>query len=125
MAFPFSETFFHPLRLRQPWPNSDPPFSFVNVIKLTKNLDFFNNELKKQKISGNLDAPEGGFDAILQAAVCGVGRNTNTERVAISSWQDVYDVISRTSLRRQTIKPLILCQRFFFYYSHIYVIKLR
>lgn len=81
MAFPLSETFFRPLRLKQPWPNSDPPFSFENVIKLTDDLDFFNNDLRKQKISGNLDAPEGGFDAILQAAVCGVGRNTNTEQV--------------------------------------------
>uniref|UniRef100_A0A3Q2YF04 Integrin beta n=1 Tax=Hippocampus comes TaxID=109280 RepID=A0A3Q2YF04_HIPCM len=54
--------------LAQPWPNSDPPFSFENVIKLTKDLNFFTSELQKERISGNLDAPEGGFDAILQAA---------------------------------------------------------
>lgn len=66
--------FFNFLRLARPWPDSDPPFSFQNVIKLTSNLDFFNTKLKTETISGNLDAPEGGFDAILQAAVCGVSR---------------------------------------------------
>uniref|UniRef100_A0A3B4BB12 Integrin beta n=1 Tax=Periophthalmus magnuspinnatus TaxID=409849 RepID=A0A3B4BB12_9GOBI len=54
--------------LAQPWPNSDPPFSFKNVIRLTNDLSFYNSELQKERISGNLDAPEGGFDAILQAA---------------------------------------------------------
>lgn len=65
--------FFHLVRLQQPWPNSDPPFSFQNVIKLTQDVNFFTSELQAEKISGNLDAPEGGFDAILQAAVCKVG----------------------------------------------------
>uniref|UniRef100_A0A8C5GEQ0 Integrin beta n=1 Tax=Gouania willdenowi TaxID=441366 RepID=A0A8C5GEQ0_GOUWI len=57
-------------KLEQPWTDSDPPFSFENVIKLTSQVDFFTSELQKERISGNLDAPEGGFDAILQAAVC-------------------------------------------------------
>ncbi|KAG9350376.1 hypothetical protein JZ751_026731 [Albula glossodonta] len=57
-------------RLKQPWPNSDPPFSFKNVIKLTDDINDFRKKLQKERISGNLDAPEGGFDAILQTAVC-------------------------------------------------------
>ncbi|KAK7918950.1 hypothetical protein WMY93_010234 [Mugilogobius chulae] len=64
------QTDMRPSKLKQPWPNSTPPFSFQNVIKLTSNVNFFTSELQKEKISGNLDAPEGGFDAILQAAVC-------------------------------------------------------
>ena len=68
------------LRLSQPWPNSDPPFSFQNVIKLTSELSDFTNKLQKERISGNLDAPEGGFDAILQAAVCRVSRNIKCKR---------------------------------------------
>uniref|UniRef100_A0A3B5AB67 Integrin beta n=1 Tax=Stegastes partitus TaxID=144197 RepID=A0A3B5AB67_9TELE len=64
------QTDMRPSKLAQPWPNSDSPFSFQNVIKLTKDLNFFTSELQKERISGNLDAPEGGFDAILQAAVC-------------------------------------------------------
>jgi len=34
----------------------------------------FTQEVSKQKTSGNLDSPEAGFDAIMQAAVCTVGR---------------------------------------------------
>uniref|UniRef100_A0A3Q4HCM4 Integrin beta n=1 Tax=Neolamprologus brichardi TaxID=32507 RepID=A0A3Q4HCM4_NEOBR len=65
------QTDMRPIKLKQPWPNSDPPFAFKNVIKLTSNVGEFTQELQKERISGNLDAPEGGFDAILQAAVCG------------------------------------------------------
>ncbi|KAM6897814.1 integrin beta-4 [Xenentodon cancila] len=65
------QTDMRPSKLAQPWPDSDPPFSFQNVIKLTSDLKSFTSELQKERISGNLDAPEGGFDAILQAAVCG------------------------------------------------------
>lgn len=65
-ALPFSP------RLREPWNNADSPFSFKNVIRLTSDIDYFSKELRKERISGNLDAPEGGFDAILQTAVCEV-----------------------------------------------------
>lgn len=61
-----------PSRLREPWNNADSPFSFKNVIRLTSNINHFSQELRKERISGNLDAPEGGFDAILQTAVCKV-----------------------------------------------------
>ncbi|XP_063315202.1 integrin beta-4 isoform X2 [Pelobates fuscus] len=64
------QTDMRPEKLKQPWPNSTPPFSFKNVIRLTEDIDHFRRELMKEKISGNLDAPEGGFDAILQTAVC-------------------------------------------------------
>uniref|UniRef100_A0A8C7FQT7 Integrin beta n=1 Tax=Oncorhynchus kisutch TaxID=8019 RepID=A0A8C7FQT7_ONCKI len=65
------QTDMRPIKLAQPWPNSDPPFSFRNVITLTPDLQSFTQKLQKERISGNLDAPEGGFDAILQATVCG------------------------------------------------------
>jgi protocadherin alpha len=48
------------------------PFSYKNVLKLTENGEEFNSLVSKQQISGNLDSPEGGFDAIMQVAVCGV-----------------------------------------------------
>uniref|UniRef100_A0A4W6F9V4 Integrin beta n=1 Tax=Lates calcarifer TaxID=8187 RepID=A0A4W6F9V4_LATCA len=69
------QTDMRPAKLKQPWPNSDPPFSFQNVIKLTGDEREFTSKLQKERISGNLDAPEGGFDAILQAAVCKVSKN--------------------------------------------------
>nr|XP_054366672.1 integrin beta-4 isoform X2 [Mirounga angustirostris] len=64
------QTDMRPEKLKEPWPNSDAPFSFKNVISLTENLEEFRNKLLGERISGNLDAPEGGFDAILQVAVC-------------------------------------------------------
>uniref|UniRef100_A0A7N6ASR2 Integrin beta n=1 Tax=Anabas testudineus TaxID=64144 RepID=A0A7N6ASR2_ANATE len=80
------QTDMRPSKLKEPWPNSDPPFAFQNVIKLTKDLDFFTSELQNERISGNLDPPEGGFDAILQAAVCGIGwRNHSTHLLVFST----------------------------------------
>lgn len=32
---------------------------------------FNQDKVQKAPVSGNLDAPEGGFDAIMQAIVCG------------------------------------------------------
>ncbi|XP_059360036.1 integrin beta-4 isoform X2 [Carassius carassius] len=64
------QTDMRPSKLAMPWANSDPPFSFRNVISLTSNISTFRDKLQEERISGNLDAPEGGFDAILQTAVC-------------------------------------------------------
>ncbi|XP_067314570.1 integrin beta-7 [Pseudorasbora parva] len=47
-----------------------PAFSFQNVLPLTNDVKEFEREVSKQKISGNLDSPEAGLDAIMQAAVC-------------------------------------------------------
>ncbi|KAK7163531.1 hypothetical protein R3I93_007552 [Phoxinus phoxinus] len=46
------------------------PFSYKNVLSLTNDSTLFTQEVSKQKTSGNLDSPEAGFDAIMQAAVC-------------------------------------------------------
>uniref|UniRef100_A0AAQ4QB89 Integrin beta n=1 Tax=Gasterosteus aculeatus aculeatus TaxID=481459 RepID=A0AAQ4QB89_GASAC len=51
--------------------NCTSPFSYKNVLKLTSDGKKFNNLVGQQHISGNLDSPEGGFDAIMQVAVCG------------------------------------------------------
>ncbi|XP_026557783.1 integrin beta-4 isoform X2 [Pseudonaja textilis] len=82
------QTDMRPLRLQQPWFNADPPFSFKNVIRLTNDINKFSQELMKERISGNLDAPEGGFDAILQTAVCkeNIGwRNDSTHLLVFST----------------------------------------
>lgn len=52
--------------------NCTSPFSYKNVLSLTENGQRFNSLVSQQQISGNLDSPEGGFDAIMQVAVCGV-----------------------------------------------------
>lgn len=56
----------------KPFPNCVPSFGFRNHLSLTDKVDRFNEEVQKQVVSRNRDAPEGGFDAILQAAVCKV-----------------------------------------------------
>ena len=38
---------------------------FVNLLSFD-----FQGEVKQAQVSGNLDAPEGGFDAIMQAITC-------------------------------------------------------
>ncbi|XP_018411705.1 PREDICTED: integrin beta-7 [Nanorana parkeri] len=47
-----------------------PPFSYRNVLSLTSNLTLFQERVSAENISGNLDSPEGGLDAMFQAAVC-------------------------------------------------------
>lgn len=50
-----------------------PMFGYKHVLTLTDQVTRFNEEVKKQSVSRNRDAPEGGFDAIMQATVCDVG----------------------------------------------------
>ncbi|XP_028847637.1 integrin beta-5 [Denticeps clupeoides] len=52
------------------FPKCVPTFGFRHLLSLTDKVDRFNEEVLKQMVSRNRDAPEGGFDAILQAAVC-------------------------------------------------------
>ncbi|XP_023446130.2 integrin beta-8 isoform X2 [Dasypus novemcinctus] len=47
-----------------------PPHGYIHVLSLTENITEFAKAVHRQKISGNIDTPEGGFDAMLQAAVC-------------------------------------------------------
>ncbi|XP_039596750.1 integrin beta-3a [Polypterus senegalus] len=47
-----------------------PQFGFKHVLTLTDQVNLFHDEVQKQSVSRNRDAPEGGFDAIIQAAVC-------------------------------------------------------
>ncbi|XP_006898474.1 PREDICTED: integrin beta-2 [Elephantulus edwardii] len=71
-VLPFVNT--HPEKLKNPCPNKEKqcqaPFAFRHVLKLTSNSDKFQTEVGKQLISGNLDAPEGGLDAMMQVAAC-------------------------------------------------------
>ncbi|XP_022049314.1 integrin beta-3-like [Acanthochromis polyacanthus] len=45
-------------------------FGFKHVLSLTEKVTRFTEEVEKQRVSRNRDAPEGGFDAIMQAVVC-------------------------------------------------------
>ncbi|XP_005397218.1 PREDICTED: integrin beta-7 [Chinchilla lanigera] len=71
-VLPFVSTV--PSKLRHPCPSRreacQSPFSFHHVLSLTGDAQAFQREVGRQNVSGNLDSPEGGFDAILQAALC-------------------------------------------------------
>lgn len=60
------------LKLLQEQPCSEgcaPTYGFQHQMSLTSNTQKFAKEVDKARISGNLDAPEGGFDAIMQVAM--------------------------------------------------------
>lgn len=42
------------------------------MLSLTSDADKFNQIIAEQRVSANIDLPECGFDAIMQASVCGV-----------------------------------------------------
>ncbi|XP_069080308.1 integrin beta-6 isoform X1 [Pleurodeles waltl] len=47
-----------------------PNFGYKHGLRLTSDTEEFNEIVQKQRISANIDTREGGFDAIMQAAVC-------------------------------------------------------
>lgn len=61
---------FYCYRLQAPCAGCVSPYSFINHLSLTDNAEEFETKVIGADVSGNLDAPEGGFDAIMQAIVC-------------------------------------------------------
>ncbi|XP_073469668.1 integrin beta-7 [Aquarana catesbeiana] len=82
-------------QLRNPCPtrteHCQPPFSYRNVLPLTSNFTLFQERVSAENISGNLDSPEGGLDAMFQAAVCTdhVGWR-NVTRLLVYASDDVF-----------------------------------
>ncbi|KAL0978387.1 hypothetical protein UPYG_G00169850 [Umbra pygmaea] len=70
-----------------------PAFSFQNILGLTDNVNEFKTKVSKQIISGNLDSPESGLDAIMQAAVCQkeIGWN-NVTRILVYTSDDTFHI---------------------------------
>ncbi|XP_076866005.1 integrin beta-8 isoform X2 [Brachyhypopomus gauderio] len=64
----------HPSKIMNPCSdyevNCRPAHGFIHVLPITENMTQFKQVIQQQRISGNMDTPEGGFDAMLQAAVC-------------------------------------------------------
>jgi integrin beta 1 len=46
------------------------PYGYIHHMTLTDNSTLFETEVKSAKVSGNLDSPEGGLDALMQVIVC-------------------------------------------------------
>merc|ERR1719225_66224 len=59
-----------PRKLEEPCEGCAAPYGYKHHMRLNSDTRAFAGEVKKAQVSGNLDAPEGGFDAIMQAIVC-------------------------------------------------------
>lgn len=64
-----------------------PPYSFKNHLSLIPDAKLFSQKVRNTKISGNLDTPEGGLDAIMQAIVCKdeIGWRPNARHLLVMS----------------------------------------
>lgn len=84
----------NPCKRTEPWPCAA-PFTYNHVLSLTANGSRFTELVGGQRISGNLDSPEGGLDALMQAAVCEVvrgspaGSRAAVQRLLFSFWVGV------------------------------------
>ncbi|KAG7160070.1 Integrin beta-PS-like 3 [Homarus americanus] len=70
VMMPYADT--APNKIDKPCHGCAPPFSFRNDLPLDKNPKLFTRKVKEVPMSGNLDAPEGGFDALMQAMLAGI-----------------------------------------------------
>jgi len=59
-----------PQKLQEPCDGCAAPYGYKHHMTLDTKTSDFAREVKRAQVSGNLDAPEGGFDAIMQAVVC-------------------------------------------------------
>ncbi|KAM9861364.1 integrin beta-6 isoform 2-T2 [Aulostomus maculatus] len=62
-----------------------PTFGYKHVLSLTSSTDKFNEIIARQRVSANIDNPECGFDAVMQAAVCGdkIGWRNDSMRLLV------------------------------------------
>lgn len=70
--FLFLKHMFFFSRLKEPCTDCVAPYGFLNHMPLSTTTSDFVKLVRSAQVSGNLDAPEGGFDAIMQAIVCKV-----------------------------------------------------
>ncbi|CAL4103914.1 unnamed protein product, partial [Meganyctiphanes norvegica] len=59
-----------PQKLREPCSGCARPYAFRNDLPLNDNPDSFKSKVSEVAISGNLDSPEGGLEALLQVMRC-------------------------------------------------------
>ncbi|XP_066138889.1 integrin beta-PS-like [Euwallacea fornicatus] len=85
LTLPFVNT--HPKTLKEPCKRCAPPYSFKNHLSLINDSTLFSNGVKNTQVSGNLDSPEGGLDAVMQAIVCKeeIGWRPNARHLLVMS----------------------------------------
>ncbi|XP_044583271.1 integrin beta-PS-like isoform X1 [Cotesia glomerata] len=76
VTLPMTDT--QPIKLKKPCDfiednkktDCAPPYGYKHQMSLTEDSDSFRSNVRAAPISGNLDGPEGGLDAIMQSIVC-------------------------------------------------------
>jgi len=72
--------------------------------------DLFQSEVGAANVSGNVDDPEGGFDALMQTAVCSekVGWRGNARRVVIFSTDNGFHMAGDGKVNAQNFVGMLL-----------------
>ncbi|KAG1650511.1 Integrin beta-PS [Nymphon striatum] len=85
VVMPYTNTV--PAKLIEPCAGCAAPYGFKNHMSLSVNTSKFAEEVINAPVSGNLDGPEGGFDAIMQAIVCKdeIGWRQNSRKLLLFS----------------------------------------
>ncbi|KAF2352631.1 Integrin beta subunit VWA domain [Trinorchestia longiramus] len=85
VVMPFANV--HPKRVSEPCSGCAQPYSYRNNLPLDSDDRKFTEYVRNTPISGNVDAPEGGLDALMQAIVCWkeVGWRRQARRLLILS----------------------------------------
>ncbi|CAK9831191.1 Integrin beta-PS [Anthophora retusa] len=73
---------------------ADPPYGYKNQMPLTENITLFKTRVQEAPVSANLDSPEGGLDAMMQAIVCTeeIGWRQNARRLIVFSTDASYHI---------------------------------
>ncbi|KAL5006354.1 hypothetical protein ScPMuIL_015160, partial [Solemya velum] len=76
-----------PEKQEAPCTDCELTYSFQNKLKLSENTSQFATSVHRTRVSGNLDGPEGGFDAMMQAVVCNdeIGWRKQSRRMIVYS----------------------------------------
>lgn len=82
---PYTSTL--PAKLEAPCENCKSPYGFHNHMKLSDNVTQFLLEVSAANVSGNVDEPEGGLDALMQSVVCSeeIGWRRNARKLLVFS----------------------------------------
>ena len=72
--------------------------------------DLFQDEVGAANVSGNVDDPEGGFDALMQTVVCSkeIGWRENARRVLIFSTDNGFHMAGDGKVSAQNFEGMLL-----------------
>jgi len=72
--------------------------------------DLFQYEVGAASVSGNVDGPEGGFDALMQTVACSdkIGWRSNTRKVLIFSTDSGFHMAGDGKVSAQNFEVMLL-----------------